>query len=225
MKKYFQVFEQPASVKEIAYENIKKQIIQGNLKPGTWLREQELADAMEISRAPIREAFNQLETEGFIEILPRKGAKVISLSEKEVENIFEIRENLELLAVRKSLKVISIDHLNQIAKKFEQFQCKTTEKENRLQYLVLDKEFHDLLIHHCDNGMLIQLLSSIQEKIHWLRGFSLDRDSFVQSIKEHLAIINAIQNNNKKMVEVNLLSHLERAKDSIIQEIRMGHIQ
>ena len=225
MKEYFQVFEQPASIKEIAYENMKKQIIQGNLKPGTWLREQELSDAMEISRAPIREAFNQLEREGFIEILPRKGAKVTSLSEKEVENIFEIRENLELLAVKKSLKMIPIGHLNKIAKKFEQFQCQTTEKANRLQYLALDKEFHDLLIYRCDNRMLIQLLTSIQEKIHWLRSFSLDRDSFVQSIKEHLAIINAIQNNNKKSVENNLLSYLERAKDSIIKEIRSGHIQ
>lgn len=225
MIKHFEVLGHPSSIKEIAYESIKRQIIQGNLKPGSWLREQELADTMEISRAPIREAFNQLEREGFIEILPRKGAKVISLSEKEVENIFEIRENLELLAMNKSLRILSNDALIQIAKKFEQFNFKTTEKENRLTYLALDKEFHDLLINRCDNQMLIKLLSSIQEKVHWLRGFSLDNHSFIQSIEEHLAIIYAIQKKNEKLVTINLVRHLERAKESIIQEIRMGRIQ
>jgi GntR family transcriptional regulator, rspAB operon transcriptional repressor len=224
MKEHFKILEQPSSIKEIAYENIKKQIIQGNIKPGSWLREQELADAMEISRAPIREAFNQLEREGFIEILPRKGAKVISISEKEVEDIFEIRETLESLAIQKSLKNISLDKLSQIATKFERFKLESSEKSVRLQYLSLDKEFHDLLIQHCDNKMLIKLLASIQEKVHWLRGFSLDNHSFSQSIEEHIAIIDAIQRNNEKLVLSNLVRHLERAKESTISEIRAGKI-
>ena len=213
-----------SSIKEIAYENIKTQIIEGNFTPGSWLREQELADAMEISRAPIREAFNQLEREGFIEILPRKGCKVISISEKEVEDIFEIREALESLAIQKSLKNISISKLNQIAIKFERFKLESSGKKVRLQYLSLDKEFHDLLIKNCNNQMLIKLLTSIQEKVHWLRGFSLDNYSFAQSIEEHIAIINAIQRNNEKLVLRNLVRHLERAKESTIKEIREGNI-
>jgi DNA-binding GntR family transcriptional regulator len=220
----FAVLQHPSSIKEIAYENIKTQIIQGNLTPGSWLREQELADAMEISRAPIREAFNQLEREGFIEILPRKGAKVISISEKEVEDIFEIRETLESLAIQKSLKNISLEKLNQITIKFERFKLKPAEKPIRLEYLSLDKEFHDLLIQHCNNKMLINLLASIQEKVHWLRGFSLDNYSFAQSIEEHIAIIDAIQRNNEKLVLSNLVRHLERAKESTISEIRAGKI-
>ena len=220
----FKVLGHPSSIKEIAYENIKTQIIQGNLKPGIWLREKDLADAMEISRAPIREAFNQLESEGFIEILPRKGAKVISLSEKEVEDIFEIRETLESLAIQKSLKNISLDKLSQIATKFEHFKLESAEKRIRLEYLSLDKEFHDLLIQHCNNQMLIRLLATIQEKVHWLRGFSLDNHSFAQSIEEHLAIIHSIQRKNEKLVLSNLVRHLERAKESTINEIRSGTI-
>jgi len=220
----FEVLQHPTSIKEIAYENIKTQIIQGNLSPGSWLREQELADAMQISRAPIREAFNQLEREGFIEILPRKGAKVISLSEKVVEDIFEIRETLESLAIQKSLKNISLEKLSQITIKFERFKLKPAEKTIRLEYLSLDKEFHDLLIQHCNNKMLINLLASIQEKVHWLRCFSLDNYSFAQSIEEHISIINAIQRKNEKLVLSNLVRHLERAKESTINEIRAGKI-
>jgi len=220
MKEYFQTLKYPSSIKEIAYENIKKQIILGNIKPGSWLREQELADAMEISRAPIREAFNQLESEGFIKIIPRKGAKVISISEKEVEDIFEIRETLESLAIQKSLKNISLEKLKQLAMKFERFKTKPAAKQIRLEYLALDKEFHDLLIQHCNNKMLINLLAIIQEKVHWLRGFSLDNYSFSQSIEEHIAIINAIQRKNEKLIFSNLVRHLERARESTINEIR-----
>jgi len=224
MKEHFKTLESPSSIKEIAYENIKKQIILGNIKPGSWLREQELADAMEISRAPIREAFNQLESEGFIKIIPRKGARVISISEKEVEDIFEIRETLESLAIRKSLKNISLEKLNQIAIKFERFKSKPAEKQIRLEYLSLDKEFHDLLIQHCNNKMLINLLAIIQEKVHWLRGFSLDNYSFSQSIEEHIAIIDAIQRKNEKLIFSNLVRHLERARESTINEIKAGKI-
>lgn len=224
MKEYFHTLEYPSSIKVIAYENIKKQIILGNIKPGSWIREQGLADAMEISRAPIREAFNQLEREGFIEILPRKGARVISISEKEVEDIFEIRETLESLAIQKSLKNISLENLKQIAIKFEKFKLKPANKTIRLEYLSLDKEFHDLLIQNCNNKMLIKLLATIQEKVHWLRGVSLDSYSFSQSIEEHIAIIDAIQKDNEKLVLINLVRHLERAKESTINEIKLRKI-
>jgi len=205
MKNYFEKLGHNSSLKERAYQNIKKQIIRGNIKPETRLLEEGIAKAMNISRAPIREAFNKLEKEGFVEIIPRKGTIVSKITSKEVEDIFEIRENLELLAIKKSLKSLPLEHLNQLVQKFEQFNFKTTEKSNRLQYLSLDKEFHDLLTKRCDNQMLIRLLSSIQEKVHWLRSFSLDRNSFNQSIEEHLAIVSAIQKKNEKLVKSNLV--------------------
>ncbi len=222
MKEYFQILDHPISIKEIAYENIKQQIIEGNLKPGVWLREQDLADVMEISRAPIREAFNQLEKEGFIEIIPRKGARVVSLSKKEIEDIFEIRENLELLALRKSWNSISNNRLIQIAEKFKQYKNKSITKSNRRKYLALDKGFHNLWVSQCDNNMLIKILCDIQEKVHWLRGFSLGNYSFNASIEEHLTIINAIELKNEKLVTTNLIKHLRRAKKSIIKEIKSG---
>lgn len=222
LEKSFISIQYPASIKDLAYQNIKKQIIQGYFKPGIWLREQDIANAMQVSRAPVREAFNQLERDGFVEIIPRKGTKVISLSEKEVEDIFEIRGNLEVLALKKSLRFLPLKQLKDIAKKFKQFNYQAVEKTNRNKYLILDKEFHDFLINGCNNQMLIRLLSSIQEKVHWLRGFSLDSHSFLQSIGEHLSIIQAIFENNEDVVRINLLAHLERAKESIIKDIKNG---
>jgi DNA-binding GntR family transcriptional regulator len=101
---------------------------------------------------------------------------------------------------------------------FEQFKFKTTEKTNISQYLSLDKEFHDLFINHCDNQILIKLLSNIQERIHWLRGFSLNKQSFIQSAEEHLAIIQAIQIQDKELTSNNLVVHLREQKKQLFKK-------
>ena len=88
------------SLKDRVYENLKQQIISGKLEPNKHLLEAELSEMMKISRAPIREALNILEKEGFVTIIPRKGAKVSSISREEVENIWEIRSVLEPYAAR-----------------------------------------------------------------------------------------------------------------------------
>jgi DNA-binding GntR family transcriptional regulator len=68
--------------------------------------------------------------------------------------------------------------------------------ENCIQYLVLDKIFHNLLSQNCGNKKLIELLANFQEQIHWLRNISLKRINFAGSVREHLAIIEALKKNN-----------------------------
>jgi DNA-binding GntR family transcriptional regulator len=219
MKEYFEDLRNYLSLKDRAYQNIKLQIIRGNLRPGTRLLEEELAKAMSISRAPIREAFNKLEKEGFVTILPRKGAAVSNVTTEIIEDIFEIRETLETLAVKKSLGKIFIDELEKVGDNFKEFINKSENAENRIQYLVLDKKFHDLLSQNCGNKKLIELLANLQEQIHWLRNISLKRTTFSGSVREHLAIIEALKRNDEKLITKALLLHLERAKESSLIEV------
>lgn len=219
MKEYFEDLGNYLSLKDRAYQNIKFQIIRGNLRPGTRLPEEELAKAMSISRAPIREAFNKLEKEGFVTTIPRKGAAVSNVSTEIIKDIFEIRETLETLAVKKSLGKIFIDELEKVGDNFKEFINKSENAENRIQYLVLDKKFHDLLCQNCGNKKLIELLANLQEQIHWLRNISLKRTTFSGSIREHLAIIEALKRNDEKLISKTLLQHLERAKDSSLIEV------
>jgi len=219
MKEYFEDLGNYLSLKDRAYQNIKFQIIRGNLKPGTRLLEEELAKAMSISRAPIREAFNKLEKEGFVTTIPRKGAAVSNVTTEIIEDIFEIRETLETLAVKKSLGKIFIDELEKVGDDFKEFINKSENAENRIQYLVLDKKFHDLLSQNCGNKKLIELLANLQEQIHWLRNISLKRTTFSGSAREHLAIIEALKRNDEKLITKALLLHLERAKESSLKEV------
>jgi len=219
MKKYFEDLGNYLSLKDRVYQNIKSKIIRGTLKPGTRLPEEELSKAMNISRAPIREAFNRLEKEGFITIIPRKGAAVSKITAQTIEDIFEIRETLESLAVKKSIGKISIEKLEKVGEGFKKFVNKSTNAENCIQYLALDKKFHDLLSQNCGNKKLIELLANLQEQIHWLRNISLKRITFAGSVKEHLVIIEALKNNDEKLIIKSLLQHLERAKRSSLEEI------
>ena len=219
MKEYFEDLGNYLSLKDRAYQNIKFQIIRGNLRPGKRLLEEELAKAMSISRAPIREAFNKLEKEGFVTTIPRKGAAVSNVNTEIIEDIFEIRETLETLAVKKSLGKIFIDELEKVGDDFKEFINKSENAENRIQYLVLDKKFHDLLSQNCGNKKLIELLANLQEQIHWLRNISLKRTTFSRSVREHLAIIEALKRNDEKLITKALLLHLERAKESSLIEV------
>ena len=219
MKEYFEDLGNYLSLKDRVYQNIKFQIIRGVLKPGTRLPEEELSKAMNISRAPIREAFNRLEKEGFVSIVPRKGAAVSKVTAQAIEDIFEIRKSLESLAVKKSIGKISIEELEKVGDGFKKFINKPTNAENCIQYLALDKKFHDLLSQNCGNKKLIDLLANLQEQIHWLRNISLKRITFAGSVGEHLAIIEALQKNDEKLILKTLLQHLERAKRSSLKEI------
>lgn len=219
MKNYFEDLGNYLSLKDRVYQNIKFQIINNNLKPGIRLLEEEIAKAMNISRAPIREAFNRLEKEGFVTIIPRKGAAVSNITTQMIEDIFEIRENLESLAIKNSLGKISMENLEKIGNNFKKFINKPTNGENRMQYLSLDKKFHNLLIKNCGNEKLVEILSNLQEQIHWIRNISLKRITFSGSIEEHLSIIESLKKNDADLVIKSLLIHLERAKESSISEI------
>lgn len=82
-------------MKQLAYETLQRQIINGQLQPGSRLTEEELSRSMSISRAPIREALNMLERDGFTKIIPRRGAVVTDVSRQDVINIWEVRALLE----------------------------------------------------------------------------------------------------------------------------------
>jgi len=225
MEKYFKNLGDSLSLKGKAYENIKLQIVKGNLKPGERLLEEKLSKVMNISRAPIREAFNRLEKEGFVTIIPRKGAMVSNITTKEIENIFEIREAIEPLAAKKSFSKLSITELNKMGKKFEEFMDTPVDNENRIQYSELDEKFHISIVKNCDNEKIIELLSNFEEHVRWFRAFYPNKFSFNWSIKEHLGIIDTIKNNDEELFIKRLIQHLRSSKQHLLSEIDYWRLQ
>ena len=90
--------ERHQTLREKILETIREAILRGALKPGEKVAEPELAERFGISRTPIREAFRQLESEGYLTVIPRKGAVVTALSERDVEEFYAIKSILEYVA-------------------------------------------------------------------------------------------------------------------------------
>ena len=85
---------------EAVYEWVRERIIDGSLQPGSRIRERDLAEAINVSRVPIREAFPRLEAEGYIRTIPRRGAVVAPMELVDVNEVFDVRASLEVLAAR-----------------------------------------------------------------------------------------------------------------------------
>jgi len=220
MKKYFKDLGNSSSLKEGAYKIIKLQIITGNLKPGRWLRVEELSKSLNISNPPIREALNMLEREGFVTIIPRKGAKIADVTSQKAEDLFEVRELLESFALKKSVGKIPLKKLEKIEYEFKEFINKIENDENRIQYLNLDKKFHDFLTENCGNKELIKLLTNLSERIYWFRSLSLSKTSFNDATKKHLSIIDSIKKNDKKLIKESIKQHFKGAKKSLLREVK-----
>jgi DNA-binding GntR family transcriptional regulator len=99
----------PSSLANQVSNLIKEDILENKYSPNQRLNEVEISSALGISRGPIREAFQRLSHEGFLKLVPNKGAFIISFSKKEVEDIYELRENLEIMSL-KLMHLISVTY-------------------------------------------------------------------------------------------------------------------
>lgn len=206
---------QNQSLKDRVYDNIKTQIIMGNLKPGERLREEELSKAMKISRAPIREALNRLEQERFTTLIPRKGAVVTRVTERDIKDILKMRILLEPYAASKSVHQIpehEIDFMHETLEKLR------NESYSFAAYMQSDIALHELLYKYLDNPILRDTLNSIKEHSLRIRYLAEIHDSVVdtsviaQSIKEHLEILTAMKARNGMRLFILVKRHLRNAE-------------
>jgi DNA-binding GntR family transcriptional regulator len=148
-------------VQEAVVDRIRDMIVGGQLKPGDRLRQDELAETLGVSTMPIREALRQLQAEGLVAFQPRRGAAVASLSVSEYEEIYRIREALEILAcgwAAEDFDRIPIDHLRELLAKIEQAEAHPEDVYPRLH---LVRRFFFTVYGACEKEHLLRLLSSL----------------------------------------------------------------
>ena len=115
-------------LRDVVFQTLRGAILKGDLKPGERLMELQLASKLGVSRTPIREAIRMLEQEGLAVTIPRKGAEVAKMTEKDMEDVLEIRLSLEGLAVRLSCEKITPAALQELKVAMEDFEEKTNQK-------------------------------------------------------------------------------------------------
>lgn len=193
--------EKHLTLREKILETIRDAIMSGALKPGEKVAEPELAERFGISRTPIREAFRQLESEGYLTVIPRKGAVVVSFSSKDIEEFYAIKSILEGYAAHcacKNLTDKEIDRLATINEKLRQL----AEDHDIKHFFKVHNDFHILFRKAADNEKLDEMINGLVSKFQRLRYASLSRPGRMKiSVQEHVKIIEAFRSRNAELAE------------------------
>lgn len=202
------------------YSQLKAMILDQNLKPGSKIYQEKLADELGISRTPLVNALKKLEQEHLITAVPRKGFYARRFSKEEMINIFELREVLEGLAARRAAVRISENQIKKLRNFFKDF--KTFEDNGILEkYAKEDRRFHNYLIKIGGDDLLSSILETYSViTFSYLVGF---RGGLVrpprETIREHRSIIEAIAKKNPDMAESTIRLHFRNSRDRLVQEL------
>jgi DNA-binding GntR family transcriptional regulator len=213
------VEEDLISLRERVYLHIKDLILEGEFKTGDRLVERELAERLNISRTPIREALFRLESQGFVKTVPRKGVIVADISEKEIIEVFTILSSLEVLAAKLAAQKLDDDTRNKFMdyiKKVED--CLKDENDSNFSHL--HGELNHLLYSSAKNSKLYEMLSGLSD---YIRAFAKtgyrNPGRPKQSMEEHLRIMEAIVNQEVEMAEYLTKIHIENSRKAYIEAV------
>ena len=207
-------------LRDVVFQTLRGAILKGDLKPGERLMELQLASKLGVSRTPIREAIRMLEQEGLAVTIPRKGAEVAKMTEKDMEDVLEIRLSLEGLAVRLSCEKITPAALQELAVAMEDFEVKTRSGQF-VEMAKADVKFHEILYKASNNPKLQQLLNNLREQMYRYRVEYLKDDSiYPRLIEEHQKMYDALKSKDSKLAESYVERHLHNQAEAVKKIIR-----
>lgn len=187
------MIEKHPTLREKILENIRDAIISGSLKAGCKVSEPELAERFGISRTPIREAFRQLESEGYLTVIPRRGAVVSEFNLKEVEDFYAIKSILEGYAARRACERLSERDLERL-QAINQRLAELAETNDVKNFFKVHDEFHAVFINAADNEKLKEMICSLITRFQRLRHMSLSLPGRMKvSVQEHEKILDAFR--------------------------------
>ena len=210
----------PSNLTTLAYNSIKEYILDGRLDENSRLTEEFLSSQLGISKSPIREALNRLETEGLIRIEPRKGAFLWRPSSQEVTELYDLREALETHVMRTAkLTPAILAELRQSLKRQRAF----LKANDRTHYIEEDVHFHAELAQATGNAYLCAVLENIQNQI-WLS----HRNSYDLSSSTapgyHESIVDALESNGWEKAESEMRDHIRIVKRRLLEFLESSQV-
>ena len=198
------------TLRALACDQIRTWIVTGQLGPGERLVENILAEELGVSRIPVREALKQLQTEGFVDIAPRRGAVVAQVSMKEAEDFYEVRSALESFAARTAAqrrKPGDLERLHQIIEEGRE----ALREEAWPELTRLNSSFHEAIAAATGNVNLVELMAAYGLKLAWIFSASAQRRG-AAAWNEHEGIVAAIADGDAELAEVLAARHIVRSQ-------------
>jgi DNA-binding GntR family transcriptional regulator len=208
-----------ASLRNKVFKYIKSQIINGTFGAGETLLESKLADELGVSRTPIREAIRLLEMEGLLETTTKKGAVVLGISQKDVEDIYAIRQLVEGLAARWAAERLTPHEIKELQKIFELMEF-YAQKHDVEEVAELDNRFHQLIYESTGSKILYLTLRNLHQYVQMARLKSLSMaNRLPQTLAEHHAILEAFMSKDPEAAEKALTNHVKMAHINISRQL------
>jgi DNA-binding GntR family transcriptional regulator len=200
--------------KAIVYENLRRRIIEGELRPGLPINEADFARDLAVSKTPIREALRQLERDGFVENVPGRGSMVSHIRPQDIREVFEIREILESGAAKRAARLGDNEELH--AKREEG--KKLLEDEQACEAYVHEwgswEDVHLCIVNALGNQTLADIYSGLLDRIKRFRshyGKRFTQRRLHEILTEHTAILDAIVEGDGERAERMVQRHLRNA--------------
>ena len=207
-------------LRDVVFKTLRQSILTGELKPGERLMEIHLAEKLGVSRTPIREAIRQLELEGLVVMLPRRGAQVAHITEKSMSDVLEVRLALDELAVELACERITDEEIERLREACLEFE-KAVDSSDIRAITSADVAFHDIIYAASRNNRLVQMVNNLAEQMYRYRFEYIKDDSGWQSlITEHRMITDAIAMRDSELASRAIHVHVKNQENSIIRTIR-----
>jgi DNA-binding GntR family transcriptional regulator len=212
--------EELSPIRDKVYQFIKHAIIQGTYKSGERIIERELADKLNVSRTPIREALFRLESQGFVKTLPRKGVIVSKLSPMEIIEIFTILSALESLTMKLASQKAEQSHRDELSRIVDEIEMALV-KPNFDQS---DKKFHfeinDIICSAAQSPRLTQMLDGLSDYIRAFVQLGYDVPGRLRkAMEEHRDLAIAVRNGEAELAEILTKIHVENSKKAYMEAL------
>jgi DNA-binding GntR family transcriptional regulator len=191
-------------------DELRRSIVAGHYEPGDRLYETEIATALNVSRNPVREALQALAGEGYVELEPRRGARVATISRQRADELFEVRAGLEALVARLAARRRSDEQLRQL-RELVRIGTERVEQRALSELPDLNTQFHRQLAAAAGNGMLAEMIGRLSDVVHWIYASRIVARS-VYSWREHAAIVDAIAAADEEAAREAALVHIDNAR-------------
>lgn len=211
------------------YETLRDAILNRLFKPGERLQVDEIAERLGVSLTPVRHAIQQLATEGLIEIKPRSGTFVATLSLEEIEATFDVRIALECLAAEKTMDRIRPADEQKLEELLEQLRKTVADEESLRKHEKANSDLHLLLIESAGNRRLTEIYKGLNAHLTIARIHAAERNTagdprpaketarrFAVEQAEHDEIIAALRQRDLPRMQAALRRHIGRAKESLM---------
>jgi DNA-binding GntR family transcriptional regulator len=217
---------QPMMISARVYEAIESAVVQCELKPGAAIGDRQLAEMLNVSRTPVRDALHQLESTGLIRRQGRSGWVVAGFEEKDVHELFEVRRVLEQMGLRRLADHWDEETVERLAGFFDGFPDHLP-REMFARYLERDRDFHKQIVACSGNSRVIHFYSIVEKQIDRVRHFlSTGYKGRIDEVhQEHRELCVAIAGKDAEASIAALVHHLNMGEETMISFVREGALE